>query len=243
VETLAPIARTSVTDQVVTRLIGLIVDEGLKAGEKLPSERELTARLGVGRSSLREAIKTLEAIGAVEVSVGEGMFVGRGQTSLLAKPLAWGLLMSEASAREVVDARRVVESELAALAADAATAEDVAEIAARFETMRASLGHAELYSQADLEFHLAVARAAHNAVLYHFVDTIRHLVRVWVVQNYTDFTPEERVRAHDEHAPIVAAIAAHDAAAARRAMAAHLHVAGTRLLAVVAGRTEQPRGR
>ena len=226
----------SVPDQVVERVIGLILDEGLKPGERLPSERELQSRLGISRSSLREALKTLTAIGAVSVAVGGGTFVGSGGSSLLAKPLAWGFLMSEAGAREVIGARRAVEPATAALCAVSATADERQAIARGVEAMRAALSDAERYVQLDLGFHLAIAAGGHNRLLQHVLDMLRHLVRAWVVQNYSDMTPAERVEAFEEHPPIQRAIEARDPEAAQRAMAAHLDAAGARLVQVVARR-------
>jgi len=135
VRPLTPIARPTIAEEIVERITNYILDENLKPGVKLPSERELMTRLSVGRSSLREAIKTLGAIGIVEVRVGEGMFVGHGQTSLLTKPLAWGLLIGEHSLREVIEARRLIEVELVSLAALRATEDDLAEIAAELDAM------------------------------------------------------------------------------------------------------------
>src|ERR1700737_876636 len=76
-------------DEITRRLVQLILDEGLKPGHKLPSERPLIARLGVGRSSLREAVRSLRAAGVIDVAGGEGMFVGRGEPALQVSPLAW----------------------------------------------------------------------------------------------------------------------------------------------------------
>ncbi len=227
---LAPIARTTLTDEIVKRLVGLILDQGLKPGDKLPSERELCARLSVGRSSLREAIKTMTALGVVEVAVGEGMFVGRGQSSILTKPLSWALLMGERSTRELIEARRVVEVELAGMAAERATEEEIATIAERLEAMRASLTDVDTYSRCDVEFHLAVARAGHNQVLHHVVDTLRQILRVWIVEVLLSY--EDKTESFNQHVPIYEAIRARDVQAARAAMRAHLDSAGARLLDV-----------
>src|SRR5262245_25549515 len=123
---LAPISRPAITDEIVNRLSRLILDERLRPGDRLPSEYALMSQLGVGRSSLREAIKTLRALGVVDVVNGNGMFVARGGAALGSKPLSWGLLMRDSGARELVDARRLIEGELAALAAERASAEEIA---------------------------------------------------------------------------------------------------------------------
>jgi GntR family transcriptional repressor for pyruvate dehydrogenase complex len=140
---LAPIQRTTVSEEIVKRLVSLILDAGLRPGDKLPSERELMARLAVGRSSLREAIKTLRALGIVKVTGGSGTFVANGNISALTQPLSWRLLMTEHITREVIEARRVVEVELASLAAERATPEDIAAISQRLETMKAATTDAE----------------------------------------------------------------------------------------------------
>src|SRR5215204_3800636 len=125
---LDPINRTTVVDEIVERLIGLIIDEGLKPGDQLIPERELMARLEVGRSSLREAIKTLCALGVLEIKRGTGTFIGYGDTSILTKPLSWGLFMNQGSIQQVIEARSVIEVALAGWAAERATEEEIAAI-------------------------------------------------------------------------------------------------------------------
>jgi GntR family transcriptional repressor for pyruvate dehydrogenase complex len=84
----SPIARANLTEEIVKRIICLIKELAMQPGDKLPTERELVARFGVGRSSIREAIKILNAIGLVRIVAGAGMFVGAGNLSLLANPLS-----------------------------------------------------------------------------------------------------------------------------------------------------------
>src|SRR5437870_1218229 len=140
IESLQPrtVRRAAVTDEIVAALVSLILDRGLRPGDKLPSERELMVHLSVGRSSLREAIRTLGALGMVEVAVGSGMYVADGGTSALTRPLSWGLLMGGQSTRDVIDARRVIEVELVGLAAERATEEDLAAIAEQLNLLRAN---------------------------------------------------------------------------------------------------------
>jgi DNA-binding FadR family transcriptional regulator len=231
---LAPGRRGLLTDDIVRRLVGLVLDEGLKPGDRLPSERELMVRLGVGRSSLREAVKTLAALGIVDVRVGSGMFVADGEASVLTMPLSWGLLMGERSAREVIEARRIVEVELAGLAAERGADHEIAAIAEKLALMRASLHDADAFARYDLEFHLAVARAAHNQVLYHMIDTLRHVLRAWFVEVFPRRSDKsEPIRKHE---PILAAIRAREPSAARRAMAEHLDSGARWLDEVIRGR-------
>lgn len=229
---LAPIPRSTITDQIVERITAFILDERLRPGDKLPSERELMVRLGVGRSSLREAIKTLSAIGIVVVHIGDGMYVGSGQSAILTKPLSWGLLIGEHTVREVVEARFLVETELCALAAERATEEDLNEISARLAAMRAGRDDAETFTQADQEFHLAIAKAARNGVLYHVLDMLRHIVRVWMFKTFMD--DPVRHSGIVDHERIEMALRAHDPDSARIAMGDHLDRASNKLLTLLA---------
>ena len=224
---LAPIHRMTVGEEIVHRLTSLILDEGLKAGDKLPSERELVARLAVGRSSLREAIKVLSGIGVIRVVRG-GMFVGGGDTSILSRPFAWALLLGERSTREVVEARRAVETELAALAATRANADTLAAIEEHLAGMHANIHDPAAFSHHDLQFHLAVARAADNRVLSHILETLRNIVGAWIDKVIAG--NRGKPRSYEEHVPIYAAIRDRDAQGARVAMGTHLDAAAMRLL-------------
>jgi GntR family transcriptional regulator, transcriptional repressor for pyruvate dehydrogenase complex len=229
---LANSPRPSLSDEVVRRVVELILDEGLRPGDKLPSERELTARLSVGRSSLREAIKTLAALGVVEVAVGSGMYVADGESSLLTRPLSWGLLMGERSTREVIEARRVVEVELAGLAAERATEEEVAAIGEELALLGVNLADAEKFTRHDLAFHLAVARAAHNRVLYHVLDTLRHVLRAWFIEAFPRRAGDSEMTRR--HPRVYDAIRRRDAAGARQAMTEHVEGAAAWLLETTA---------
>jgi GntR family transcriptional repressor for pyruvate dehydrogenase complex len=183
---LEPIHNTSVVDEIVERLVGLIVDEGLKPGDKLMSERELIARLGVGRSSLREAIKTLCALGVLETRRGTGTFVGYGDTSILTKPLAWGLFVNQTNIQHVIEARSVVEIALAGWAAERATTEDIAKIGQILEQMDAVQDDMDTYVDLDLKFHLAIAHAADNEMMAGVLGIFQHVLRVWMETTYVE---------------------------------------------------------
>lgn len=228
---LTPIPRAIVTDEIVKRLVDYILNQQLKPGHRLPSERKLMAQLSVGRSSLREAVKTLSAVGMVEVAIGSGMYVGRGETACLARPLSWRLLMSEHSTREVLETRRIIEVEMAGLAAERASASEVVVIEQHLSAMMAATANAEAYSQHDMEFHISVARAAHNHLLFQMLDTLRHILRVLILEVIYGY--EKEPKSVPEHLPICRAILASDAEGARQAMAAHLKGVEERLWAVI----------
>ncbi len=227
---LDPISRPTVVDEIVERLIGLIIDEGLKPGDQLVPERELMARLEVGRSSLREAIKTLCALGVLEIKRGTGTFVGYGDTSILTKPLAWGLFLSQSSVKQVIEARSVIEVALAGWAAERATEEEVATIGRALERLEAGRHEMSSYVDSDLAFHLAIARAAHNDMLANVLLIFQKVLRAWMETTYKEAKGTRDSMAL--HREIYAAIRTHDVATAQAAMADH--TSGGPLLAAAA---------
>lgn len=229
---LTPVTRASISDEVVKQLASLILDHGLRPGDRLPSERELMSRLSIGRSSLREAVKVLRGMGVIDVTLGEGMFVGRGDGAMLAQPLGWGLLLNEHSVREVIETRRMVELEVAGLAAQRASAERIVAISERLEPLRASQAPDE-YARMDMEFHMAVAHAAGNRMMTQILETVRHLIHGTMGTVALEFFKGKPGPSYSDHVRIYEAIRAGDVEGARRETAQHLDAWSTRLLSVM----------
>jgi GntR family transcriptional repressor for pyruvate dehydrogenase complex len=227
---LAPIARMTIVDEIVERLIKLIINEGLKPGDQLIPERELMAKLEVGRSSLREAIKTLCALGVLEIRRGTGTFVSSGDTSMLTKPLSWGLFLNQSSVQQIIEARSVIEVTLAGWAAQRATDEEIVSIGRLLEQLEESQGEMSQYIENDLAFHLAIARAAHNDMFANILAMFQHVLRVWMETTYRE--TQGTLDSMTLHRAIYAGIHARDVAAARAAMADH--TSGGPLLAAAA---------
>jgi len=108
--TLKPISqKTSIVEDVIQELSNYILEGimrgSIKKGDRIPSERELSEKLGVGRSTLREAIKVLIMLGLLEVRNGQGTFITEGTSDFYAAPLAWGIIMGDKSIAELVEAR------------------------------------------------------------------------------------------------------------------------------------------
>jgi len=122
------IPRANLTDEIVERIVELNHRSQAQVGRQAPCERELIQTLSVGRSSLREAIRVLSATGVVRTSAGEGMFVGKGDLSRITHPLTVSLMISDQNQKEIFEARRLIEVELAVLAVDRASEQDIAEI-------------------------------------------------------------------------------------------------------------------
>src|SRR5918995_420129 len=121
---LTPVARTTLTADISRKLVTHLLRGDWGEGHRMPPERELCQRLGVGRASLREALKALEIMGMIETRLGEGTFVCA-RSDFFARPLMWAITGSDISdARELVEARKLIEGEFAGVAAEQATPDD-----------------------------------------------------------------------------------------------------------------------
>lgn len=204
---------------VADRIQELIRNEHIAAGERLPSERDLATKLSVSRASLREALIALELGGVIEVRGGSGVYVSEVPEPAPAADLA----EAGPGPFEVLSARRLIESEIAAIAARVATDSAVDAILQAVIEMEKNHANYSSNEQADRNFHLAIARATGNSAL---VGSLNYLWdqrgRLWHKLKEHFQTEELRQETLKDHRRILEAIAAHDPAAARKAMRAHL---------------------
>ncbi len=225
---LTPVTRTTLTADICRKLVSHLMRGDWTEGDRIPPERELCQRLGVGRASLREALKALEIMGMIETRLGEGTFVC-GRSEFFSRPLLWAITGSAKNdAHELVEARELIESETAKLAAERATPEDLETIRKHLDEMQAAIEDPPTFLEADLNFHLAVANSAHNRILANALSLIRNLMRQWIGQAL----PKEGVAitALNHHNKIFAAISKRNATAARNSMQAHLEAMASVLL-------------
>nr|WP_315485845.1 FCD domain-containing protein [uncultured Undibacterium sp.] len=201
---------------VADRILALIQDEDIAAGERLPSERDLASKLSVSRASLREAVLALELGGVLEVRGGSGVY-------LCEKKVEEDIPEVGPGPFEVLSARRLIEAEVAAIAARVATDASIDAILKAVLAMEKHHEHYASNENADRDFHLAIARATGNSAL---VGTMEYLWnqrgRLWHRLKEHFQTEELRQLTLTDHRNILEAIVAHDPAAARRAMRAHL---------------------
>ena len=210
--------------QIAEQLRGLIAGGEFAAGARLPAERDLARQLGVSRPSVREALIALEVEGWVEVRTGSGIYVqpqarrdGAARAAASNGTAEWGPF-------EVMQARELVEGEVAALAARNAKKPQLAAMASALAQMRAEAGSGAGPQSGDEAFHQAIAQACGNEVLS---DTVRSYWRARqgpLFSRLGDYfeNPASRQAAVAEHATVLEAIRARDAEAARAAMQQHL---------------------
>jgi GntR family transcriptional regulator, transcriptional repressor for pyruvate dehydrogenase complex len=191
-EAMKPISRTSLSDEIVQQITDLISREVLKPGERLPSERELCKRFGVGRTSLREALRSLAVMGILDGRVGEGTFVSHSNNKYLAKTLQWGLLLDRKKVQDLIETRLMLESQTAFLAARRADEANLREIEQTIQEMGTCLDQPERYLEFDLQFHLAIARATQNSILFNLLSMTRAYLQEWIKESLAE--PRNRKR-------------------------------------------------
>jgi GntR family transcriptional repressor for pyruvate dehydrogenase complex len=202
-DSLTPVVRTTLTADICRKMVGQLIRGNWAEGEKIPAERELCLKLGVGRASL-----------------GDGTYVCK-RSEFFSRPLLWAIVSSsEADARELIEARTVIEVELAGLAAEHATAENMKEIGEHLDRMVKAKKNAEEFVQADVNFHLAIGRAASNGILMNALHLIRNLLHEWIMGAVAAKGVPDKACA--QHRRVLAAIESQDRAAARKEMRRHL---------------------
>ena len=216
------VIRTSrLYEQIVQQIEESVLNGTLKPGDQLPAERELAQRLGVSRTAVREAVKTLREKGLVEAYSGRGTFITDG-TSQAARQ-SFDLMVKigqQESSTNLAELRWVLEPGIAALAADRAEEEHLSVMREAFAMMDRSQKNPAAYIEADLDFHLALAEAAANPLILSLIDSIVGLLREQRMKIFNVEGGPQRGQVH--HKRILEAVEQRDPEMARRAMSAHL---------------------
>ena len=199
-----------------------ILSGRVEAGQKLPSERELAERHAVSRSVVREALRGLIERDLIDVVPGRGTYVRAARAGDAVSGMDALLRRRQPTARHLVEARTMLESTTAALAATRAAPEDLAAIGDALERFDRAGGLVE-QARYDLAFHLAVSRAAHNPVIETMFGSITGLTIELMLRSLGD--PAVAATAVPYHRAIYDAIRRHDADQARAEMVAHLSIA------------------
>jgi len=215
-----PVTKISISEAIAQQIMDLIANGELKPGQRLPSERELCKDFGAGRSSLREALRCLSIMGVLNARVGEGTSVALDGEKFLGKIVEWRLITEKHDIENLLEVRIALEGVAAAKAAAFAGEQDIALIDALIGRMKEAVDDAKRFAALDLEFHVALAKASGNALLFDLVSMIRgQLARgLSKVLHVPDALPLSL----KEHIAIAEAIRRGNSAAAQKAMQAHL---------------------
>lgn len=224
---LKPFPREQRSAEITRSLLDFLLSGSIKPGQRIPPERRLTEALGVGRSAVREAIKSLSLLGLLEVRQGDGTYLTGTSSDLLPRVIEWGMLLEEPYVADLVEARERIEPIIAGLAAERRDEGALKELRKLVATMAEASDDIERYVDADTAFHLRLAEAAGNRALSNFLGSLQSLLRVWAKRVLEAAGETETSLAM--HEPILSAVEQGDAAAATRAMEAHMERASRRL--------------
>ncbi len=220
-DSLDPVPRTTLSEQVAKRLAARITAGDWQPGAKLPAETELCKAFNVGRSSLREALSSLAFIGLIRVRAGGGSYVAEQPSAYFTSPwLNSGLLTSEKALREFVEVRLILGTEVAGLCAERVTPEELDEIELLVEKMRISIHDSEEFAKLDVDFHLTMAIAAKNEVLNQILSSVREQTMELITKSV--LLQEGRENALRGHIKILEAVRQHSPTKAREALRNHL---------------------
>jgi GntR family transcriptional repressor for pyruvate dehydrogenase complex len=168
--------RSTLVADITHELREMVLTGKVQPGEFLPPRKDLAAQFGVGLSTVHEAIQALTAVGMVESHPGKGTWVRHDALDTLIHPAVVNTRLGELNAGKVYEARSVIEIALTEFAAQRATPEDIERIWDALEAMEAAVENERAFVEADLEFHLAVAKAGHNDLLEQFYHLTRKLL-------------------------------------------------------------------
>lgn len=220
------IRKRKIYEEVAEALIELIQSKQLKPGDKLDSVQQLAENFQVGRSAIREALSALRAMGLVEMRQGEGTYVKEFDSTILNLPIHTSILMKKSDLRNLLEVRKILEVGAVEVAAERRTSENLAEIKKALSDMLNANGNEDLGNQADLNFHLAIAKAAHNELLLNLmnhisdimVSTMKDTRKLWLYSTKSSWD-----RLNEDHQNIYDAIEASDKEKAKRLMYHHLN--------------------
>jgi GntR family transcriptional regulator, transcriptional repressor for pyruvate dehydrogenase complex len=206
---------------VIDRIVAWISEGRLKPGDRMPSIEALTQEFSVGRTSVREALMALELVGVVEVVHGDGTFIRQDVSGCFLKPLSWTALLDRSKIAGLVETRRCMESELAAMAAQRAAPNDIAEIERQLLRMEEVCRQPDEYAKVDSEFHLAIWKAARNEVMLSMLASIADVLKRIMAAAVSN-APHSIQAGLLAHRHIFEAIASRDPEAARFGMRRHM---------------------
>lgn len=210
--------KPSAVERAMEQIIRYLMEEGLGDGERLPNERELAERLGVGRSTLREALQRLTTRNVLEVRRGVGTFVSY-KHGVADDPLGFTLIRDkERLARDLLEFRILIEPRAAALAALHATDTDIAELDFLCSSVDDLIRSGEPHLERDQEFHTCIARCGGNIIMPKLLPIIHGAIGLFIAETGGQLR-DETIRTHRA---IFNAIRAHDPVAANDAMYLHL---------------------
>ena len=212
--------RKSASELVVQRILDLIKDGQITAGEKLPPERDLATILDVSRPTVREALRALSILGVLEIRHGGGVFVTSLEAGELLNPLDFFVSLNAQNMYELFDARIEYEPMVTAMAAKHVSNNTLEHLQKLLDAQLAEPNDADIFHNTDVEFHKAIVDASGNV----FLSRIGKILHILGDQGRRLLQKKDRVRHQSisDHQKILSALRAHDAQTAEKAMRQHM---------------------
>ena len=215
------VERQQLHEQIADSIEQVVAREQLAPGTQLPPERALADMLGVSRPTVREALRLLQERGLVRMRVGSGTFITDVPASSVADSIERFLVFGSCSYEELLTARKTLEPDMAALAAERATPADLAKLRELVEAIEAACARndVENYAEVDATFHEALASATHNRLIVAIAHSFERVMREWIRAVTEVLVAEEGARSHRL---VYDALLAGDPDRAREAMLVHM---------------------
>ncbi|WP_032121903.1 FadR/GntR family transcriptional regulator [Clostridium amazonitimonense] len=217
-----PVKNTRVYEKVVEQIKDMIIKGTLKKGDKLPTERELAERLGVSRTSIREAIRALEVIGLVESRQGSGNFIRESFKDILLEPLSMMFILEKSNPKEILELREVLELQTVVLASYNINEEEIVKLKTLIEEML-KCSDENISVELDKEFHYTIAKASHNRLIINVLEVLSYLIDKFIKDSRKNILADKsnREKLNHNHENIFKALECRDSIKARISMEEH----------------------
>lgn len=218
---LNPVKNTKVYEVIMEQIKDIVKKGELKSGDRLPSERELADKLEVSRTSVREALKALTMLGLIESKHGEGNFIRSNFEDSLLEPLSILFLLIGSKNEDIIELRRILEPEAAALAAENITESELRELKEIMEELNNSLD-GEISAELDKKFHYKIAQASGNHLISTIMFSISSLIEKYIDSSHIHDMNKQVVKI--QHEEIYMALESQDPKRASECVKKHLEL-------------------
>jgi GntR family transcriptional repressor for pyruvate dehydrogenase complex len=220
---LKPVEKKKAYEDIVQQIRTLIEAGKLKRNDHLPSERDLSETFRVSRTTVREAIRTLESMKLLQSRQGDGTYVVASSEESLIQPLAVALFNEKDDIRDIFYIRKIIEPHVAELAAENATPQEIEEMERILQQQEESIGHGENIIETDSAFHSLMVKATTNRVMERLIVVLIDLLKQSREKYLTEDEHDERAkRSLEGHHRVLSAVKKGDGDAARKSMLQHL---------------------
>ncbi len=216
------INRVAISDELIARFKELIDKKVFVPGQRLPPERDLAEALAVSRPTLRQALRALQIMGVIRARQGSGSYLADSASDIMRVPLEFALALKNVAKTDLFETRRTLEVELASLAAERRTEEDLAAMRQALDEMKKAMGDPETWCKTEPEFHSCIVRAARNGVMTTIIEMLSQMLvesRKQTVRSLTDYTSS-----YQSHENVYVEIEKQDSAAAAKRMMEHFEL-------------------